>query len=473
MEEKLSGWVNNNFSNLAFTDIRRTNRVMKIASAMSKSPGNSIPQLCKNFYDVKATYNLFKHEEATPDVIQASHRKFLQHGMQKGGSFLLIEDTSDISYSSKKQRIAGLGPIGQGEDQMQGFLLHSTLLAKWESPNNVSPIKKPSIAVLGLIDQQYVIRQPALKKDGKKIPKKSISIDDAKTRESIMWQNTPLRISQYCANKNAQYVRICDRAADIYEVLLDSQEKGFGFVIRAAQNRKLAGSENKLFDLARQASSLGSFELFLRNRPEQPARTARLQVSTTPVIICPSRRKKDWGKFKNIACSVVRVWEEQAPEKQQTIEWFLLCDQKITTFAQAINCALQYSCRWLIEDYHKALKTGLGAEKLQLESANRLFAAIAIMSIVALRLIAMREQFRTNASNAADQAGLTTLELKVLLLYFKRKIETVYDVGLAIGRLGGHLNRKGDGPPGLITLWRGMLILQNLIEGYKIGFSMS
>ena len=103
-----------------------------------------------------------------------------------------------------------------------------------------------------------------------------------------------------------------------------------------------------------------------------------------------------------------------------------------------------------------------------MESASRLFAAVAIMSIVALRLIGMREQFRINSLCPAHESGLTKLELKVLALYLKRKLKTVQDVNLAIGRLGGHLNRKSDGPPGLITLWRGILKLQTLVEGYKM-----
>jgi hypothetical protein len=43
-----------------------------------------------------------------------------------------------------------------------------------------------------------------------------------------------------------------------------------------------------------------------------------------------------------------------------------------------------YSTRWLIEEFHKALKTGTKAEELQLETAESLFAAIAIKSIAAL-----------------------------------------------------------------------------------------
>jgi len=45
---------------------------------------------------------------------------------------------------------------------------------------------------------------------------------------------------------------------------------------------------------------------------------------------------------------------------------------------------------------------------------------------------------------------------------------TVRDVALAIGRLGGHMNRASDGMPGWITLWRGMRELQLLVEGVRL-----
>lgn len=40
---------------------------------------------------------------------------------------------------------------------------------------------------------------------------------------------------------------------------------------------------------------------------------------------------------------------------------------------------------------------------------------------------------------------------------------------LAVGRLGGHMNRKGDRLPGWQTLWRGMTRLATLVEGYRLG----
>ena len=96
-------------------------------------------------------------------------------------------------------------------------------------------------------------------------------------------------------------------------------------------------------------------------------------------------------------------------------------------------------------------------------------AATALLSVVAARVLALREQTRINQQAPASKAGLSQVELKVLRARFaKRAIKTVGDVALAVGKLGGHLNRKCDGMPGWKTLWLGFLILDQLVTGYEI-----
>jgi hypothetical protein len=45
---------------------------------------------------------------------------------------------------------------------------------------------------------------------------------------------------------------------------------------------------------------------------------------------------------------------------------------------------------------------------------------------------------------------------------------TVRDFVMALGRLGGHQNRKGGGLPGWLTLWRGWQALQTMMEGIRL-----
>jgi hypothetical protein len=162
------------------------------------------------------------------------------------------------------------------------------------------------------------------------------------------------------------------------------------------------------------------------------------------------------GGQPSIPCTAVRVWEEQVAEGIEALAWILLCDEQLATFEAARERALQYSTRWFIEEFHKALKTGMGAERLPLETAEGLFAAMAMMSIVALRLVDLRARVRMESDAPAESAGLDPRALKVLRLQYLHPLHTVGDVALAIGRWGGHMNRKRDGLPGWITLWRGL-----------------
>jgi hypothetical protein len=146
----------------------------------------------------------------------------------------------------------------------------------------------------------------------------------------------------------------------------------------------------------------------------------------------------------------------------------LYTDWPTESLADALSGVMDYATRFLIEEFHKALKTGMKAEKLQMERGNRLFAAIAVMSVVALRLLDLRELGRACPDAPASCTGLESLELEVLSLAVERQLTTVTDVLLAIARLGGHMNRRSDGMPGWITLWRGMKVLRLLVRGVKL-----
>jgi len=464
-------WAEQQFATVQVSEVRRAQRVRKIAAAMAANPGQSIPQLCATAYDLKATYTFLRHEEATPDNLQAGHREGVKAALRRPGVYLLVEDTTDMGWSGKHP-IAGLGPVGHGQEGQQGFQLHTVLGVRWPQAS-VTGVEspRPAVAGLGVCDQQYHVRgpQPPVEARGARSLSRKL-----RERESQVWERASQRLGPAPATPEVRWVRVCDRGADIYEHLQACGELGQGFVVRAAQDRALVAAATgqkvgRLFPTARAVAALGAFILELRSRPQRPARRARLQVGATPVSLCaPQRPGRKQGSNPPIACTAVRVWEVDAPEGVEPLEWVLLCDHEVSTFAEALTCVLQYATRWVIEEYHKALKSGLGAERLQLETAAGLMAAIALMSVVALRLLDLRERVRVEPEAAAAEAGLTPLEQEVLQLKAGRALRTVREVALALGRLGGHLNRRADGMPGWQTLWRGMHTLQTLVEGVRL-----
>jgi hypothetical protein len=462
-------WAKRHFGSIEMADVRRVARVVTIAEAMATHPGHSIPQMFDHPYEVKAAYHFFNLEEATPERLQAGHRALVRQRLSQAGTYLLLEDTSEVAWHNCRPR-AGLGPLGANSDRYQGVHLHSALAVQWMASPLPQDKQRPAVEIIGLCDQQYYIRQrrPEGEPDDASFARKK------RDRESQLWQQATHHIGPKPQNPAVRWVRVCDRGADIYEHLQACQKDGHGFVIRASQDRALVTADTgqtcgHLFATAQAAPLLGHFALELRARPHQPARRAHLAVSAQRVALrAPQRPGCSVGHNAAILCSVIRVCEIDAPAGVEPLEWVLLCDQEVAGFEMAHACVLQYATRWLIEEFHKALKTGLGVERLQLKTAERLFAAIALLSVVALRLLDLREHLRVAPAQPAAECGLETLELEVLRLQSSRVIETVQDVALALGRLGGHLNRKADGMPGWQVLWRGMHQLQTLVEGVRL-----
>jgi hypothetical protein len=464
-------WARTHFAGAKMNDRRRTRRVETIAEAMATRPGAPIPQLFNAAYDVQAAYDLFDRPEATPDAIQAGHRRLVRTRLRSPGYYLLLEDTSFLSFSHRGLRVPGLGPIGGSEDGQQGFLLHSVfaLAAPW--PDRAAAARdRPPIEILGLIDQQYLVRKDRPAGE----PKHASTRRKLRDRESQRWLDSGARIGPAPRDDAVRWVRVADREADIYEYLSKCQEIGHGFVVRVMQDRVVLDPETgRHGGLTRQwaeaAGAMGGVVLEVRGRDGEAARRVRLLVGFGAIRLrAPERPGHAAGAHPPIDCWFVRAWEAEAPEGVEPLEWLLYHDRPVEDLSGALGVLRDYSLRPLIEEFHKGLKTGLGAERLQLETADRLFAATAVMSVVALRLLHLRELGRSEPEAPAERSGLDRLELQVLGTELSRSLGTVKDVILAVGRLGGHMNRKRDGMPGWLTLWRGMNRLRDLTRGARL-----
>ena len=465
-------WVRQNFGGLELGDSRLSRRAMQIAERMISKGAGSIPRQMAAPKDVKATYRFFSNKKVTPDGLQAGHKDAVREKMATSPIVLLIEDTSEFTWSGKEP-VEGLGPVGGGGHGQQGFHLHSVLATNWPQKLGVTEQpRRPPLEIIGLAHQEFYIRQPRPQGEGR-------SSRDRKhrLRESQLWTRSSFHLGP--APQGIRWVRIADRGADIYELLDSCLAFDHGFVIRASSNRSLEDPQTgnkcgRLFEVAQKAPRKGTFEIVLRKRGRVEARTARLAVHATKVLLrSPQRPGHGAGYDPAIPCSVIWVAELNPPSSEKAkIEWYLLCDGEVDSYEEAIERVLQYASRWIIEEYHKGIKTGMGAEKLQLDTAEALFAAISMMAIVACRIIDLRDALRFEPDAPAARSGFDDLELEILARKTGRELRTVREVALALGRMGGHLGRKGDGLPGWLTLWRGLYDLRLLVEGVRLAIGL-
>ena len=167
----------------------------------------------------------------------------------------------------------------------------------------------------------------------------------------------------------------------------------------------------------------------------------------------------------------VRVWEPNPPAGVEALEWILLTNVPVNDVADAWERVDWYKRRWILEDYHKTMKSGCSIEDMQFTTEGALQPAIAIVAVVAVQLLWLRSVSRTpEAHTRKASERFSEMMIRVLSAWrFKTSTPrvdlTVHEFCYAMARLGGHQNRKSDGPPGIIVLWRGWTKLQLMTAG--------
>jgi hypothetical protein len=401
---------------------------------------------------LKAAYRLFSNEDVTYQRILAPHCERTRQRCLEPGEYLWIEDTSELDYTFHG-KAKGLGRIGN--DNGRGLLLHSTLAVRidgWQLDQS------PEVSVVGLVHQECWARtEPTYKR--RETRRQLLR----RPRESDRWARLLPQLAR--RPEAVRWIHISDRESDIYEAFARCQQSQRDFIIRASRARALADEDQTVFEAVAAAPVLGHYELEIRARPDSPARRATVQVRS--LRVCLRGTWRPGGKLPPMEINVVEVREINAPPGQEPICWVLLTNLPVQRFVEARRIAALYAKRWLIEEYHKALKTGAKVEQSQLESRARLEALIGILAIVALRLLGSKLLARTRPEEKVDPESFGPEAIDILTARFDKPKGgwTHLSLLIAVARLGGFLARRHDGFPGWLTIWRGYQRLTIMVEG--------
>jgi hypothetical protein len=448
-------WAHTQFHTAQLRDRRRTQRLVTLAAQIARDPSSSLPKQTQHWGDTKAAYRLLDRPEATFQVIATPH---WQSTLQQAntGRFLILDDTTEIDFGATR-KAKGLGPVGSGVGR--GFLIHSGLM--------VTPHEE---WIVGLAGQILFHRRPAPKGETRAQRR-------ARDRESAVWGQLIEQIGPPPAA--AQWIHVMDRGADDFEVHRRAQRLGDDWIGRVKSRhrrvRDQAGHEGALADVLVGLPPAGAYTLALRARPGQPARRAQVEVAFAAVTVLVPRQPA--ASLKALAPKPISQWVVWAHELnppaglKEPIDWVLWTSLPVRDLEAAMEVISYYEKRWLIEEWHKALKTGCQMERRQLETSAGLEALAGLLSVVAVRLLQLKELGRREPQRAAVELVPPQY---VALVHRARRGRgdpgqwTIRDFIRGVAGLGGFLGRKGDGEPGWITIWRGWEVLHWMLQGAQL-----
>ena len=447
-------WIQENFAAAQLKDKRRTKRLLKVAKHLLDAPDATLPKQNTQWSDLKAAYRLFDSPHVTFQGVAEPHWQATRLGATN--RCLLISDTTELDFTDHPAT-TGLAQIGNGYGS--GMLLHSCLVYDTQAGQ-----------VGGVAAARTHYRKKVSKKETRTKRLKRI-------RESSLWGQVVDDVGQ--APEAAQWIHVFDRGGDNFEAMCHIALTKCDFVIRASKlNRNVISDSGEIITLEEaiaeaNANVLGSYELNLRSRQGVKARTAKIQVSSVSVTFKRPALTSPWVKkcgVEQIKTNVVIVQEVDAPKGIKPIKWVLLTTLAVDTFSAAWQVIEDYEHRWLIEEYHKVLKSGCKIQSPQLQTSDRLEAIIGITTVIGSRLLAMkylgRNQPTAKASTHVPKSWLRCL--KAARPKLKMTNLTVYSFFRELAKMGGFLARTGDGEPGWETTWHGYQKLQMLLAGMRL-----
>jgi hypothetical protein len=446
-------WAEQQFASCQLGDKRRTARLVKLAGQVVSHPSGGLPEQTEKWSDLKAAYRLFDRSEVTFETVAGEHWR--QTRQRPAGRYLVLADTTELDFGIQRE-IPDLAPTGNGGGW--GFHLHSALMVAADGEE-----------LIGLAGQVIHYRKPAPKKE-------SAARRLKRKRESEIWGRVIDQVGWPA--EGVQWVHVMDRGADNFEVYCHCVEQQADWVVRVTQRQRQiitpAGERIPLSQYLNTLPLAGSYELSLRARPKQPARTAKIEVHFGMLEVPPPKQKSPYVKRvcqKPIQMWVVWVREVDAPKGVEAIEWILLTSLLTASFNDAWQVITYYERRWLIEEWHKALKSGCRVTESQLKSKGRLEALVGLLSVVSVRLVQLKTAARTDPDRPASE--MIPLRWITLLCAARQHLRnhgslTVGQFYRELAKLGGFIGRKGDGDPGWITIWRGWYKLHLMLRGAEL-----
>jgi hypothetical protein len=443
-----------NFGDLDLGDQRRTARLVHAVDVMYRHPGGTLPDKLNRPADLRAFYRLMQRPEVTHETLIRSHAAYTRAAMatQDIATVLILHDATELDYTKKTTVCRQLGQIGEGSHR--GYICHNSLAVRADTG-----------AVLGLTSQLLHHRADVPKNETLKQSRQR------RDRESRLWVLGAQASGP--APDGVRCVDISDSLSDTFEYMAYEASQGRHFVLRQREDRRLhqpLAGNNYLEAAVRALPSQCQRPLQVQASAGRTARRTTVEVAFASVCVAaPGKQHGDYAKTP-LDLWVVRVWEENTPAGEDLLEWILLTNVPVADIAAAQERVAWYERRPIIEEYHKGMKTGCCIESLQFDSLDRLEPAIAVLSVVTTTLLQLRDAARApDAKQRPAREVIGDDYVAVLVSYYGKRLSSqpsIWEFYLHVARLGGHQNRKCDGFPGWITLWRGWTRLQAMVDGY-------
>lgn len=469
-------WVVKEFSGADLGDKRRSDRLFQIVDRFAANPKASLPHFLKTEAELEAAYRLLSNPQVTAEDVLHPHVVRSAERAKECDVALVLHDTTDIRFSCYGDVLRK--NMSRPTAHTQGFRLHSSLAIAADGTR----------FPLGVLSSRaFVHKADVMNDDAQKWWAERDGIMD---NENDRWLQGILAAEENAPD--ASSIHVCDREGDAYELLGSLVELKLRFIIRLGQKRVVFNEDNEAVEIsaalkkhefihgvtrdlsvqARYGAGPVSTRVDPSNSPK--SRVAKVSFRVMKATIKRPRNRPDLSYIEApTSLHIVEVLERNPPKGEQPLRWVIATTEPISTTDEVLQIVDYYSQRWVIEEFHKALKSGCAYEKRQLSSAHALLNILSITIPVAVHMLMLRH-FMHVSENASALKLFSKEDLLALRAMSSEtaipSTSTVYDALIVLARIGGHI--KNNGPPGWQVLYRGYIDFIHAKKGFLAAFKL-
>jgi hypothetical protein len=456
-------------------DQRLAERYRLLMDTLSRRPSVSLPAACNGRTELTAAYRFFNNELVTAEKVLAPHQQATLARIREQAVVLLVQDTTELDLSRPQERMAGAGPLN--EESRWGFYDHPLLAL---TPERV-PLGVVEATIWARDLEEF--RKSRAEKDDRERKRRLKSIDEKESRRWVDGYRRACAIAE--AAPQTRIVCIADSESDIYECFLAATAVVSGrpadWIIRAAHDRSVVTEADDDAELRNLRSAVAATKVLKKlqievrrnegkaskGRKRNQPRSARMTtVSVQALRVTLKGTPRPGGRLPNVRVNAILIRELDPPEGEERIEWLLLTNLPISSIKQVCRVIEYYCCRWQIEIYFRVLKSGCKVEERQFETADAYLPCLALYMIVAWRVLYVLMLGRECPDLCCDEV-FSDEEWKSVYMVVRQKPAprhppTLQEMIVLIARLGGHLGRTNDEPPGPKAIWLGMQRMMDL-----------
>jgi len=460
---ELTTWARQEFGAIDLGDARRTARLVRIGASAARAPAGTVTGVFDNDAERQGAYDFLESPHVKADALERGAGEAVAMRCASESRIFAAVDGSSLAFTDRTGE-RGLGAVGTYKAGALGLKV-ITALALNADGVPLGPLR------------QVFWKRPARKPTNRRAAKKR-PIDKKETRHWLDAISTS-KERMATASGETRITFLVDREGDNGAILLTLAGTGEEFIVRGNWDRVVQASDDAkqekrhVRDLLKYAKFLGSYEIEVTAQPGRAARTATMMLSTVDVQI-PLKDSRT-GKTVLVRVSAVNAREMgSCPRGEEPLDWLLLTNRKVRTAAHARAVVLGYTFRWRIEEFHKSWKTGhCNVEQSQLRSEEALRKWAVVLAAVASRVERLKLLARTQPTLSAD-VEFSEVELHALLVLKRRNrkqnedipdgVPSIAQATIWLAELGGYTGKSSGGPPGTITISRGLMKLRGAAD---------